>query len=108
VGWRTKDDCHIVRSLWKKRGHGSGHAYLNRNFLHDVLEASVGFKVETSLGDGKVIAYVDAGKKFLDGKFLVQMKTRGRKESELGIFNRGDIIQCPSGELGKKCLSVIT
>lgn len=105
MGWRTKDDCHIVRSLWKKRGHGSGHAYLNRNSLHGVLEGSVGFKVETTFGNGKVIAYVDAGKKFLDGKFLIQMKIHGRKQSELSILNRADIIQCPSGKLANKSFS---
>jgi len=98
VGWRTKDDCHIVRSLWKKRGDGSGHAYLNRSFLHGVLEASVGFKIETTLGSGKVIAYVDVGKKFLDGKFLVQMKRHGRKQSELDIIKGDDILQCPSAK----------
>ncbi len=97
VGWRPNDDCHIVRSLWQKRGQGSSHAYLNRNALHGVMEASVGFRVTTSQGSGKVVGYVDGGKYFKNGKYLVQMRRQGRSGGkDISCVRRSDILQCKS------------
>jgi hypothetical protein len=78
---------------------GSGHAYLNRNVLHGVLEASIGFKVDTTVGHGKVVGYVNAGKKFLHGKYFLQIKGSLSKENGIVMLKRNDIIQCPSGKL---------
>ena len=97
VGWRSNDDCHIVRSLWQKRGQGSSNAYLNRDALHCVMEASVGFKVMTKSGSGKVIGYVNGGKTFCDGQYLVQVKRNGRSGNESTLMERGDILQCTAG-----------
>ena len=41
VGWRVEDDMHIIRSLWNRRGPGSGIAYLRRESVHSVVEAAV-------------------------------------------------------------------
>ena len=98
VGWRLKDDCHILRALWQKRGQGSCKAYLNRNSLHCVLEASIGFKVETNHGPGKVVGYVNVGKGFCDGEFLVQVKKEGRNDNRQIFVKRSDILSCTSGK----------
>ncbi len=93
-----KDDCHILRSLWQKRGQGSCHAYLNRSALHSIVEASVGFKVVTNFGSGKVVGYVNGGTNFCDGEYLVQMKKNGRIENEAIVMSRSDILACTSGK----------
>lgn len=100
VGWRSKDDCHILRALWKKRGQGSSHAYLNRNALHAVMEASVGFKVSTRYGTGKVIGYINGGVKFTEGQYLVRVKKNGRQDNELTTMNKTDVYKCTSGKIG--------
>lgn len=74
VGWRVEDDCHVVRSLWQRRGSGSACAYLQRDAIHCTVEAAVGFDVDTTLGHGEVKAYVNGGKDFKSGTFLVEMK----------------------------------
>lgn len=97
VGWRSKDDCHIVRSLWKKRGLGSGHGYFNRDALLGVVEAGVGFKVDTTLGPGKVMGYTD-GQSLQNLKYVVQVKRNGVNLSELKILERCDILSCTSAK----------
>jgi len=62
------------------------------------MEAAVGFKVECKVGSGKVIAYINGGKKFLDGRFLVQVKKNGRHDNELTSMDRAHVIHCPAGK----------
>ena len=62
------------------------------------MEAAVGFKVECKVGSGKVIAYINGGRKFLDGRFLVQVKKNGRHDNELTSMDRVDVIHCPAGK----------
>uniref|UniRef100_A0A7S2A1I7 Uncharacterized protein n=1 Tax=Ditylum brightwellii TaxID=49249 RepID=A0A7S2A1I7_9STRA len=94
VGWRFQDDCHVVRSLWQKRGTGSALAYLNRSAIHCIMEAPVGFHVETSLGYGFVVAYVNGGEEFNSGKYFVRIMQRGRHKGITLAFNRADILSC--------------
>jgi len=96
VGWRVEDDCHIIRSLWQKRGKGAGRAYLNRNALHDVMEASVGFQVDTSFGSGKVVGFVMGGRTFCNGKYLVQVKDFNRLNNTLMTMRRSAVMECKS------------
>lgn len=101
VGWRPKDDIHIIRSLWQKRGKGSSHAYLNRNSLHGIVEAAVGFKVNTSFGLGKIVAYVNAGNKFLDGQYVVKLKNDDvfhKVDQEFKYMQRNEINDCTSAK----------
>jgi hypothetical protein len=92
IGWRSKDDCHIVRSLWKKRGRGSGHGYFNRDSLQRVVEAGLGFKVDTILGPGKVMGIVNGT------QYVVQVKRNGVNMSELKTMDPSDILACPSAK----------
>jgi hypothetical protein len=103
VGWRLEDDCHIVRSLWNKRGAGSARAFLNRESIHTVVEAAVGFSVETTRGNGKVIGYIQGGGDFRSGKFLVHIKTSGRYSTVVSMVNRSDIVSCK----GAKFLPIV-
>eukprot|EP00546_Thalassionema_frauenfeldii_P003631 CAMPEP_0178935276 /NCGR_PEP_ID=MMETSP0786-20121207/24431_1 /TAXON_ID=186022 /ORGANISM="Thalassionema frauenfeldii, Strain CCMP 1798" /LENGTH=1600 /DNA_ID=CAMNT_0020613357 /DNA_START=111 /DNA_END=4914 /DNA_ORIENTATION=+ len=98
IGWRVEDDCHIVRALWKRRGAGSAHAYLNRNAIHGQLEAAVGFQVETTIGKGVVVSYLNAGRNFVNGRYFVLMKEVGRHKDHVLEFNRGDILSCSGPE----------
>jgi hypothetical protein len=112
VGWRVEDDCHLVRSLWQRRGSGAASAYLSRDAVHGVVEAACGFKVLTPLGKGEVLGYVNAGRDFLHGRFFVAIKSRlkynhghgygrvgGVAESTHIIgFGRSDILACPSAK----------
>ena len=87
--------------MWQKRGNGSSHAYLNRNSLHGILEAAIGFKVNTSFGPGKIVAYVNAGNKFLDGQFVVKLKhddVLKRVDQELKYMQRNEINDCTSAK----------
>lgn len=58
------------------------------------MEASVGFKVVTSGGSGKVVGYINGGRHFSEGKYLVQVRKHGRTDKELTEMNRSEIIQC--------------
>ena len=94
VGWRVEDDCHVVRSLWQRRGSGSAHAYLNRDAIHGVVEAAIGFDVMTKCGSGKVVGYVNSGPKFLDGQYTVTLQDDGvYKNCEISL-PRKDIYSC--------------
>lgn len=90
VGWRVEDDCHIIRSLWK-RGPGSGAAYLRRESIHRVVEAAIGFDVQTTFGAGNVVAYVRGGKRNIAGKYLVSLAGQNGQELE---FDRCQILSC--------------
>jgi len=92
VGWRVEDDMHIVRSLWKRSGPGSGLAYLRRDSVHSVVEAAVGFDVQTTYGAGKVVAYTRGGKANTSGKYSVRMV--GRHRGPTIEFNRCQILSC--------------
>jgi len=94
VGWRVEDDCHVIRSLWQRRGPGSALAYLNRNSLHGVVEAAIGFRVETALGYGDVVAYINGGPEFRRGKYFVAIKQRGRHLGDILEFSRPGILSC--------------
>ena len=98
VGWRVEDDCHIVRSLWHRRGPGSADAYLNRHALHGVVEAAVGFGVQTTLGKGEVLGYVEAGRDFKVGRYFVHIKEVGRYSGQIVEFNSCDILSCQGPE----------
>ena len=102
VGWRVEDDIHVVGSFWQHRGAGSAHAYLNRDAIHGVVEASVGFDVETNLGRGTVVAYVRPGKDFRGGRFFVHVK-EGRNKDQVLEFARTNILSC----LGARYIPVI-
>ena len=94
VGWRVEDDFHIIRSLWNKSGPGTGVAYFQRDFIHSVVEAAVGFEVETRMGEGTVVSYVRGGKQNTNGKYFVQLKNNGRHKGRVLEFNRYQILSC--------------
>lgn len=103
VGWRVEDDCHVISSLWQRRRAGSAHAYLNRDAIHGVMEAAVGFDVNTNLGRGTVIAYVHAGRDFRCGRFFVHLKEEGRHKGHILEFAKNNIQSCD----GAKYIPVI-
>jgi hypothetical protein len=94
VGWRVEDDMHIIRSLWNRSGPGSGLAFLRRECLYSIVEAAVGFDVETRLGSGMVEGYVRGGKDHTDGKYFVHLKSKGRYQDRVVEFKRNQIISC--------------
>ncbi len=96
VGWRVEDDCHVVRSLWQRRGQGSACAYLQRSAIHSTVEAAVGFEVETCLGPGEVVGYIAAGREYRSGNYLVTMKGTGKHHDQTLELNKRDIISCKS------------
>lgn len=102
VGWRVEDDMHIVGSFWQHRGPGAAHAYLNRHAIHGVIEASIGFDVETNIGHGTVVAYTHPGMDFRGGRFFVHLK-EGRNKDQVLEFARSNILSC----LGAKYIPVI-
>ena len=95
VGWRVEDDMHIIRSLWNRSGPGSGMAYLRRECIHSIVEAAVGFGVETRLGLGTVEGYVRGGEKNTDGKYFVHLKSKGRYQDRVVECKRNQILSCP-------------
>ena len=94
VGWRVEDDCHVIRSLWRRRGAGSGLAYLNRDALHGVLEAAIGFEAETRHGKGKVLGYINGGVDFQRGTYFVRITDLGPQHGHLIQCNRSEIQSC--------------
>jgi hypothetical protein len=94
VGWRVEGDCHVIRSLWNRRGAGSAHAYLNRDAIFSTIEAAVGFEVRTRFGRGDVIAFVDGARSLESGKFLVSIKDEGRHYGRMLEIPRSDIYDC--------------
>jgi hypothetical protein len=94
VGWRVEDDCHVIRSLWQRKGSGAAHAYLNRDAIKGVLEAAVGFDVMTKCGSGEVLGYVDAGRNFLNGRYIVTLKDDGIYKNCVVALNRDDVYAC--------------
>ena len=92
VGWRVEDDMHCIRSLWRRCGPGSGLAFLRRDCVHSVVEAAVGFDVQTTYGAGQVVAYVKGGKKSTSGKYFVRLD--GRHNGRVMEFNRCQILSC--------------
>jgi hypothetical protein len=98
AGWRVEDDCHIVCSLWQRRGPGAACAYLRRDSIYSTMEAAVGFDVGTALGSGKVLAYVDGGPELRTGRYFVLMKDEGRHKGHVLEFNRSDVLSCHSAQ----------
>lgn len=99
VGWRVEDDCHVVRSLWQRRGSGSVSAYLNRDSIHSTAEAAVGFKVKTVQGNGTVVAYKNGGKDFRSGQYYVRISEAGDKHYGQSIeMNHSEVVSCPSAQ----------
>lgn len=98
VGWRVEDDCHVVRSLWQRRGAGSASAYLRRDSIHCTMEAAIGFEVGTGLGRGRVLAYVDGGRDFRSGRYFVTIREEGRHEGQVLELNRSDVLSCRSAQ----------
>jgi hypothetical protein len=98
VGWRVEDDCHIVRSLWQRRGPGSALAYLRRDSIHATMEASNGFEVETKVGRGTVCGYIHGGKDFRRGRYLVLISEKGRNRGQILELNRSDVLSCKSAQ----------
>jgi hypothetical protein len=76
--------------LWRKRGRGSGHGYFNRDALIRVVAAGIGFKVETTLGSGKVMGFINGS------EYVVQVKRNGTNTSELKTMDPSDILNCAS------------
>jgi hypothetical protein len=103
VGWRVQDDCHVVRSLWHRRGEGSAHAYLQASAIYSVVEAAVGFEVSTKYGRGVTLAYVDGGRRFESGRFLVAIEVDGRHHGRVLNVSRKDVYSC----LGAQFMPVI-
>lgn len=95
VGWRVEDDCHIVGSLWKKRGAGSALAYLHRSALKEEIEASIGFMINSSRGFGEIVGYKNAAS---DGKFLMQLICNGKEQGRVIEISRSDVIDCKSAQ----------
>ncbi|CAJ1936223.1 unnamed protein product [Cylindrotheca closterium] len=99
VGWRVEDDCHIVRSLWQRRGLGSVAAYLNRDSIFSMVEAAVGFHVKTIQGNGTVVAVKCDGRGYRYGKFSVKITDDGSKLCGQNIeIDRSEILACPSAQ----------
>jgi hypothetical protein len=98
VGWRVEDDCHLIRSLWQRRGSGAACAYLRRDAIHSTMEAAVGFDVGTALGRGKVLAYVDGGPELRTGHYCVLIKEEGRYKGHVLELNRSDVLSCDSAQ----------
>ena len=98
AGWRVEDDVYIIRALWKKRGSGSAYAYMQKNAIHGIIEAGIGFKVRTKRGKGKVLAYVNGGKDQLQGRFFVLFEESGHQKGHVLELNRSDILSCPSAK----------
>lgn len=92
VGWRVEDDIHIIRSLWKRSGPGSGIAFLCRDSIHGVVEAAVGFDVQTKYGAGRVLAYVRGGERNLSGRYFVHLN--GHPRNQEMEFQRCQILSC--------------
>lgn len=99
VAWRVEDDCHIVRSLWQRRGPGSTSAYLHRDAIYSTVEAAVGFKVKTTQGNGTVVAYKNGAKDFRGGKYFVKISEEGSKHYGQSIeVDRSEVLSCPSAQ----------
>jgi len=100
VGWRVEDDMHIIRSLWNRSGPGSAVAYFRRDSIHSVVQAAVGFDVETTYGSGKVVGYVRGGKQNITGKYHIRMdhetrfKGRMLNRNRVVEFSRFQILSC--------------
>lgn len=94
AGWRAEDDCHVVRSLWQRRGSGAAHAYLNRSAIYGTIEAGIGFRVETRFGWGTTQAYVKVGRDFLSGSYLVKIGEEGRMKGHIIEIARPGILSC--------------
>ena len=100
VGWRVEDDMHIIRSLWNRSGPGSAVAYFRRNSIHSVVQAAIGFDVETTYGSGKVVGYVKGGKQNITGKYHIRMdhetrfKGRTLTRNRVVEFSRFQILSC--------------
>ena len=107
VGWRVEDDCHVVRSLWQRRGPGSAHAYLNRNAIRGEIEAAVGFDVQTRFGWGVVLSCIndslftpsdndddDDDDGYLFVRYFVAIKEEGRNKGHVLELERRDILSC--------------
>ena len=100
VGWRVEDDMHIIRSLWNRSGPGSAVAYFRRDSIHSVMQAAVGFDVETTYGSGKVVGYVRGGKQNITGKYHIRMdherRSKGRTLTRNRVveFSRFQILSC--------------
>ena len=89
VGWRVEDDCHIIRSLWGRRGPGSASAILNRHSLHRTMPAAVGFRVDTrTKGSGRILGFVH-------GRYVVSVKrTGGRVDHEVTAVPYTEVQPC--------------
>jgi hypothetical protein len=61
------------------------------------MEAAVGFKVGTTFGNGKVIAYVEGGKNFTQGKYIVLVKKNEVRSNRVQMeLSRSEIKSCHS------------
>jgi hypothetical protein len=98
VGWRFEDDCHVVRCLWQRRGDGTAHAYMNRDAIHGIIEAAIGFEVVTNSGEGMVLACVQGGRTFESPRFLVALTDKGMREGKVIDVSREDIKHCHAAQ----------
>lgn len=94
VGWRVEDDCHVVRSLWRCRGPGSSHAYMNRQAIHSTTAAAVGFRVQTLFGWGIVLACVNGGRTFDSCRFFVEIREDCQHKGDVLELDKKEILSC--------------
>jgi hypothetical protein len=95
VGWRVEDDCHVVRSLWQRRGAGTALAYLNRQAIVGTIEAAIGFTVETTVGIGQVIGCINTCSSYVNCKFIVALNS---EKAIVVTIHRNDIISCAGAQ----------
>lgn len=94
VGWRVEDDCHVVRSLWQRRGAGTANAYLNRQAIFETIEAATGFHVKTSYGEGDVVCCSNFFPSYKNCRFSVSITADGRNKGNIMQINKQDILSC--------------
>ena len=58
------------------------------------MEAAIGFHVDTAFGSGKVTGYINGGKTFQKGQYLIQVSPPGRVHSIGMTLQRKDVREC--------------
>jgi hypothetical protein len=62
------------------------------------MEAAVGFDVNTIIGRGSVVAYVNGGPDFRSGRYFVSINSEGRHSGQVLELNRSDVLSCESAQ----------
>lgn len=94
VGWRSSDECHIVRSLWR-----SSHAYLHKDAIYSTIEAATGFHVKTKdHGWGIIQACSSTEQQYTRCRFHVMITDVGEYMGKTIEIPREDIVSCPGAQ----------